>query len=173
MSYKKLGFLFVIAAIVGFATSILLNLAYADEAFVGYGVGIFRGADQFLGQTKYASIGYRDFLYEGLYWQSKLGFIGEGSADQTRKSGGWTSSGFGLETNLSPVELRGGAALAAITTPDSQLGGYFEFNEDVSIGLRDTRGDGIALQYNHISCASLCSPNLGRDAVMLELSQKW
>jgi hypothetical protein len=171
--YKRLFVLFMIGMVSGLFISIMWLDAHADEAFVGYGVGIFRGADQFLGQTKYAELGYRDFLYEGLYWQNKLGFVGEGSADTTRKSGGWASSGLGLETNLLPIELRGGAALAGITAPDSQLGGYFQFNEDISVGLRDTKGDGIALQYNHISCGSLCSPNLGRDAVILELSQKW
>lgn len=146
----------------------------ADELFAGYGLGIFRGADSFFGQTKYADLGYRDFLWNGIYWQSKLGYIGEGSPDLTRKSGGWGSTGFGLESDLNPVELRGGAALAFITTPDSQLGAVFpQFNEDISIGFRDKTNNGIALQYNHISCATFCSPNLGRDFVVLELSIKF
>ena len=147
--------------------------AMADEAFVGYGLGILRGADTFLGQTKYVDLGYREFMWDGIYWQNKLGGIGEGSPDQTRKGGAWASTGLGLEVELQPLELRGGGALAGITNPDSQLGGYFQFNEDVSVGLRDKKGDGIALQYNHLSCGTLCSPNLGRDFVILELSQKW
>ena len=146
---------------------------FGDEAFVGYGVGILHGADTFLGQTKYLDVGYRDFIWEGLYWQNKIGGIGEGSPDQTRSGGGFVSSGVGVEVDLRPIELRGGGALAAITNPDSQLGGYFQFNEDVSLGLRDKKGDGLALQYNHISCATFCSPNMGRDFILLELSQKW
>ncbi len=151
----------------------LSSYAIADEAFVGYGLGILRGADTFLGQTKYLDLGYREFMWDGLYWQTKLGGIGEGSPDSTRSGGAFLSTGMGLEVDLHPIELRGGGAIAGITTPDSQLGGYFQFNEDMSLGLRDKKGDGIALQYNHISCASFCNPNLGRDFVILELSQKW
>lgn len=151
----------------------MCNVAVADEGFVGYGLGILRGADTFLGQTKYLNLGYREFMWEGLYWQNKLGALGEGGPDQTRRGGVYFASGLGLEVDLQPIELRGGGSLAGITSPDSQLGGYFEFNEDVSLGLRDKKGSGIALQYNHLSCASFCSPNLGRDFVILELSQKW
>src|SRR5271167_920999 len=126
--------------------------AHADEAFVGYGVGVFHDADQFLGQMKIANIGYRHFLFDGLYWQNKLGYYGEGSGDLTRKSSGFFSSGLGFEVSLLPVEFRGGAALAAITTPDSKLGAVFpQMNEDVSLGVRDKNGNGAALQYNHLS----------------------
>ncbi len=151
----------------------LSSISNADEAFVGYGLGVFHGADTFLGQTKYLDLGYREFIWEGIYWQNKFGGIGEGSPDLTRKGGGWASTGFGIEVDLSPVELRGGGALAAITTPDSQLGGYLQMNEDMSLGLRDKKGDGVAFQYNHLSCGSFCSPNLGRDFVIFELSEKW
>lgn len=152
---------------------LISGTAIADEGFVGYGLGILHGADDFLGQSKYIDLGYRADMWNGIYWQTKIGGWGEGGPDLTRKGGGFTSTGIGLEVDLQPVELRGGGALALITTPDSQLGGYFQFNEDISVGLRDKHGNGIALQYNHISCGTLCSPNLGRDFMILELSEKW
>ena len=148
--------------------------AMADEAFVGYGLGILRGADTFLGQTKYLDLGYREFMWDGIYWQNKVTAWGEGSPDLTRKGGGYFSTGLGLEVELQPLELRGGGSLGAITAPDSQLGAVFpQFNENMGIGLRDKKGDGIAIEYDHISCASFCHVNLGRDFLILELSQKW
>lgn len=150
------------------------DICYGDEAGISYGVGIFHDADSFLGQNKYIDINYRHFVYQGVYIQSKLGGLGEGGPDQTRKGGGFIAQGAGLEVDLKPIELRGGGSLAAITTPDSQLGSVFpQFNEDIAIGFRDKKEDGIAVQYNHISCASFCSPNAGRDFILFELSLKW
>lgn len=146
----------------------------ADEAFLGYGVGIFGDADQYIGQNKFGELGYRSFLWDGIYWQFKGGFWGEGSADPTRNAGFWVSSGPGLEIDLQPVEIRSGWSLAAISSPDSQLGSRFpQFNGELYLGLRDRKGDGIGAQYEHISCASFCTPNHGRDFLILQLSQKW
>lgn len=152
----------------------LSSICLADEAFIGYGVGVFNDANDFLGQNKYAYVGYREFLYKGIYWQEKGGFWGEGSPDQSRKSGGWISSGPGLEMDLEPFEMRSGYGLAAITSPDSQLGAVFpQFNGELYLGLRDKKGDGVGFEYDHISCASFCSPNEGRDFVTVQLSIKW
>ena len=147
---------------------------HADEAFVGYGIGIFNDASYNVGQMKVGDLGYRHFLFDGVYWQNKVGYWGEGSPDLSRSSSGFISSGLGLEMDLQPFELRSGYGLAAITSPDSQLGAVFpQFNGDLYAGFRDKKGDGIGLEYNHISCASFCSPNLGRDFIMIQLSQKW
>ena len=147
---------------------------FADEAFVGYGVGILHDADHYIGQNKYFELGYRDFLYKGVYWQYKGGFWGEGSSDQTRQAGFWASTGPGLELDLNPVEFRSGWGIAAISNPDSQLGAYFpQFNGEVYMGLRDKKGDGFGFQYEHISCANFCSPNQGRDFITVQLSLRW
>lgn len=146
----------------------------ADEAFLGYGLGIFNDAEYFVGQNKYGEIGYRQFLWDGIYWQYKGGFWGEGSPDSTRKAGFWVSTGPGLELDLQPIEIRSGWSIAAISTPDSQLGSRFpQFNGELYFGLRDKKGDGVGIQYEHISCASFCTPNQGRDFLILQLSQKW
>lgn len=153
---------------------LLSNVCVADEAFIGYGVGILHDADHYIGQNKYFELGYRDFLWKGIYWQDKGGFWGEGSPDMTRKAGFWASTGPGMELDLQPFEMRSGWGLAAISTPDSQLGARFpQFNGEVYAGLRDKRGDGVGFQYEHISCANFCNPNEGRDFVTLQLSIKW
>jgi hypothetical protein len=153
---------------------LISNICFAEEAFIGYGVGVFNDANYYLGQNKYIDAGYRSFIWDGFYWEWDGGYWGEGSPDIGRKSGFFASSGPGLEIDLQPLELRSGWQLAAISNPDSQLGGYFpEFHGTASIGLRDKKGDGIAVEYNHISSAGLVTPNIGRDFILLELSQKW
>lgn len=146
----------------------------ADEAFLGYGLGVFKSASESSIQVKVIDGGIRSFLIDGIYWQIKGGYWIDSSSDPTRKSGGFASSGPGMEVNLAPVEIRSGWGLGFITTPDSILGGVFpQFNGELYIGLRDKKGDGIGLEYNHISSAGLVTPNQGRDFIILQLSQKW
>ncbi len=148
--------------------------AQADEAFVGYGVGMFHDADQWLGQMKIAEIGYRHFFFDGVYAQGKVGYWGEGSNDKERKSSGYAAVAVGMEIDLRPIEMRGSYGVAGITTTDSQLGARLpQFNGEVYFGVRDRFGNGLGIEYQHFSCASFCSPNQGRDAGMLQLSKKW
>jgi len=166
---KKFLFLLLLIPILSFAGE-----TAPEEAFLAYGVGVFNDAKYFTGQNKYFEAGYRSFLYNGIYWQYKGGYWGEGSPDQTRKSGFFASSGPGLEIDLQPLEVRSGYGIAMISTPDSQLGGVFpQFQGELYIGLRDSKGDGMGLEYNHISSAGIVTPNAGRDFVVLQLSQKW
>jgi hypothetical protein len=145
-----------------------------DEYFVGFGVGLAESAVSSAGETKMFNLGERKFLFQGIYWQNKLGYWGDGSGNPQRKSSLFVSSGIGMEVDLAPVELRAGTGLAIISTPDEYLGGRFpQFSEDLGITLRDKHGDGIGLTYSHFSSAGIVSPNIGRDFVTLELSVKW
>lgn len=161
-----------------FCLGVILLLAcadtHADEAFFGYGVGVFNDASEWTGQMKVGEVGYRHFLFSGVYWQNKFGYWGEGSNDKTRKSSAFASTGLGMEVDLQPLEFRSGYGLAGISTPDSQLGASFpQFQGEVYVGVRDKKGDGIGLQYEHISCGSFCNPNQGRDFMTIQLSTKW
>lgn len=146
----------------------------ADEVFVGYGVGVFHDADQWVGQMKIAEAGYRHFFFDGVYGQAKVGYWGEGSNDKSRQASGYVAVGAGMEVNLQPVEFRGSYGVAGITTPDSQLGSRFpQFNGEIYFGVRDKHGVGMGVDYQHFSCASFCSPNEGRDAGILQFSKRW
>jgi hypothetical protein len=154
--------------------ALIPSLCVADEGFLGYGLGILHDADHSFSQNKYAEVGYREEIWYGIYWQNKLGYWGENSPDTSRKASFWGSSGLGLKVDLSPVEFRSGWGLAAITRPDSQLGGAFpQFNGEFYVGVRDKHDNGIGLQYEHISSAGIWKPNEGRDFITLQLSQKW
>lgn len=148
--------------------------AQADEGFFSFGVGEGNSAKQHTGEVKVGSIGIREELYQGIYLQYKLGFFGDGSGDPTRKGSLFGSIGPGMLIDLHPVEIRAGYGLAAISTPDSYLGGSFpQFQGEAYVGFRDYRGNGIGLSYEHISSAGFSTPNQGRDFMVLQLSQKW
>ena len=150
------------------------NIALADTAFMNYGLGVAESAIHSKAETKVISLGYREEMWDGIYWQNRVGYWGDGSSGMGRKSSGYAASGLGLEVDLKPVELRSGWSLATITSPDVYLGGVFpQFSGDFSIGVRDSHGNGMAITYFHISSAGLVTPNMGRDFVTLELSQKW
>lgn len=147
---------------------------HAEEAFASFGVGVFHSAERSLGETKVGNFGFRQELYQGVYWQFKGGYWGDGSGDPSRNGSAFVSTGPGMTVDLRPVEMRAGYGLAAISSPDSYLGGRFpQFQGEIYLGVRDPRGNGIGLEYDHISSAGLVSPNMGRDFVVLQLSQKW
>lgn len=161
-------------------TLILLTLllaavsARADEGFASFGLGVFNSAKYSAGEVKVGSVGIREEIHQGIYWQYKLGYFGEGSGDPTRKSSFYASTGPGMLIDLQPVEMRAGYGLAAISNPDSYLGGRFpQFQGEIYLGLRDPKGNGIGVQYEHISSAGIVTPNYGRDFMVLQLSQKW
>lgn len=141
----------------------------ADETFLGYGLGAFNSND-----TKVLNLGYREDIWEGIYWQYKGGFWIDTSGGPGRSGSIYLSSGPGLMIDLNPIEIRNGIGLAMITNPDSYLGGPFpQFNEELYIGVRDKKGNGIGIQYEHISSAGIWQPNMGRDFLMIQLSQRW
>lgn len=125
-------------------------------------------------ETKTFDVGYREFLFKGIYWQNKLGFWADDSGNPDRSSSLYGSSGIGMMVDLAPIELHVGSGLAIVSTPDIYLGGNFpQFQSEIGVTLRDKSGDGIGLTYSHISSAGILSPNQGRDFIALELSVKW
>lgn len=152
----------------------LASTARADEGFFSFGIGQANSAKYHTGEVKVGNVGLREEIYQGIYWQYKVGYFGDGSGDPTRKGSLYASMGPGMLIDLRPVEMRAGYGLAAISTPDSYLGGRFpQFQGEIYMGFRDHRGNGIGLQYEHISSAGLVTPNQGRDFLVLQLSQQW
>lgn len=155
-------------------SSLFALTANADSSFFNFGLGIANSAKTSRGETKVGALGYRSDLFDGIYWQYKVGFYGDGSGDETRKSSAFAFTGPGMLIDFKPIEIRAGWGLGGIATPDSYLGGRFpQFNGEVYLGVRDHRGNGIGLGYEHISSAGLVTPNQGRDFFVLQLSQQW
>ncbi len=55
-----------------------------------------------------------------------------------------------------------------ISNPDSLLGGHFQFVEQLSIGLCDSRGVRLSIFVKHFSNAGIEQPNLGRNFTGLQ-----
>jgi hypothetical protein len=155
--------------------SLANSSAIAGEVSVGYGLGVLHSADYGPVSTKVLQGAYRQDLSNGFYWQTRAGFWSDSSPkDTNRKGSGYGSVGIGFLIDLRPIELRSGWGIGGITATDSMLGGHApQFNGDLYIGVRDKNGNGIGLQYEHISSAGIVTPNEGRDFVTLQLSTKW
>jgi hypothetical protein len=150
------------------------SVANADSGYFGFGLGAFNSARSSLSEVKAIQFGHQQDIMDGIYWQQKIGYWGDGSGDDTRKNSAYVSTGIGLLVDLRPLEIRNGWGLAVISTPDSFLGGHFpQFNGELYIGLRDKKGNGIGLQYEHLSSAGIVTPNRGRDFYFLQVSQSW
>lgn len=154
--------------------AILPTKALCDEAFYSFGVGVFNSAKTYPAEVKVLNFGIREDVWHGLYIQGKIGGWGDGQTGDGRSSSLYGSAGLGLLIDLKPVEIRSGWGLAAISTPDSYLGGRFpQFNGELYLGLRDHRGNGVGFQFEHVSSAGIILPNQGRDFLVLQISQQW
>jgi hypothetical protein len=156
----------VIASIVA-----LFILLFPSDAGAGtfyrYGLGVFHSEN-----TKAFSIGYEEDVFGPIVRQVEVG----GFFDQS--GGGRSSSGFanyslGVEVNPGYFLARSMWGVGAITNADSLLGGWFEFSQDLLLGVRDDRGRAIGVDYKHISSAGIYCPNVGRDFITVHVEIPW
>lgn len=144
-----------------------------DEIYLGYGLGIGESAVHSFPETKVLDVGYRQQIISTFYWNYEAGGWIDSSGDPTRSSSFFVSTGPGLELWLKPFEIRNSWGIAIISNPDSYLGAAFpQFHGELYLGVRDSSGSGIGIKYNHFSSAGVSNPNIGRDFMLLELSQK-
>lgn len=149
---------------------LLTTNALAGEAFLSGGVAVLTNTDL---KPRVINVGYREEIYNGVYAQWKGGYWKDFN-DRYGKSSFYFATGLGILIDFKPLEIRHGWSIAVITQPDGYLGGYFpQFNGEFYVGLRDRVGNGIGFQYEHISSAGFVNPNVGRDFLMLQISQKW
>lgn len=147
--------------------------AFADEYFLGYGLGMFNSADHSPAQVKTLNLGCRSYFAPGFYTSYKGGFWIDNSPVSDRNGSIYASLGLGMKVEIQYIEMRAGWGLGAISSKDSYLGGNFpQFNGEIYFGFRDFTGHGIGLQYEHISSAGIVMPNKGRDFLLLQLSMK-
>ncbi len=153
---------------------IFISSVQANELSFGLGLGIGNSAVNSSVETKVLTASHIWDIYDGFYAKARAGYFSDKSGDPTRQSSGFGSFGLGMLVDLKPIEVRVGYGLAAITTPDSYLGGQFpQFSGDLYLGVRDRVGNGIGVSYQHISSAGIWTPNVGRDFMILEVGTHW
>lgn len=152
------------------------SAAYGKEppqSFFKYGVGIANSATESRAEVKILTIGRTMPLGSLLAHQWEVGGWVDNSSDQTRKGSGFGSYAFGVNVNAGYLYAQSLWGVCAITTRDSYLGGNLQFNQDLSVGLRDSRGVMVGANYKHISSAGIFMPNQGRDFLLIRLAIPW
>ena len=150
---------------------LLTDKSQADD-FLNGSLGMFHNGAPSPANVKYGEIGHRDFF--GPFFNQFSG----GAWIQTPHDDGRTSSGFvsdqlGIQVDRGVV-IRMALGPSLISTPDSYLGGHFQFHETLFLGLRDRTYDvEIGFAYNHFSSAGFEMPNQGRDFGGIEMSIPW
>jgi len=156
--------------------AMIAGLLAASSAMAGtfgrYGLGVFSSADYGRGETKSFSLGYEDDWFGPFIYQYEGGIFAD-QGGNGRSSSGFGNISVGVETNPGYLVLRSLWGVGAITTPDSMLGGWFEFNQDFLLGVKDDKGHIIGLDYKHISSAGIYNPNRGRDFILVHVEIPW
>jgi len=141
-------------------------------SFGKYGVGILSSAEYGAAATKIFSLGYEEDWFGPFIHQYELGLFAD-SSGHDRLSSGFGFYSVGVEVNPGYLVVRSLWGVGLITSPDSMLGGNFQFTQDFLIGLRDNRRNMIGFVYKHISSAGLELPNKGRDFITLQVEIPW
>ena len=149
------------------ALLLISNITNAGT-FARYGVGVFRSQDYSSTAVKSFSLGYTDKILGPIIYQYEGGYFGD-SSGYGRNGGGFGNVGLGVEADPGYFVLRSTWGLGLITTPDSMLGGPFQFNHDFLLGVRGDNGALIGLDLKHMSSAGLEKPNLGRDFLLIHV----
>lgn len=143
--------------------------AQDDQIIIDGGVGVFHSADKGLSETKMLTLG----VQEDLWYALKMRGTGGGWIDNAgngRTGSALVSGQLGYEVNSNGLVGSVFCGPTLISHPDQQLlGGYFEFMEDLHLGIQDEHGSYIGIMYRHISDAGLTSVNIGRDIIGLEI----
>jgi hypothetical protein len=152
--------------------ALFMSVSANAGSFGKYGLGIANTAEYGSGTVKNFSLGYNEPWYGPFIQQYEVGLFAD-NAGHDRRSSGYAFYSLGVEVDLQPLVLRSLWGLGGITSPDSMLGGWFQFTQDLLVGLRDRRGNMIGLVYKHISSAGIYSPNRGRDFLTIQVEIPW
>lgn len=150
--------------------ALIMPLNTYAGSFVKYGLSVL--GDTPHSPAKIVALGYAEEWFGPLSHQWEVGVFADSSSID-RKNSGFGFYSVGIEVNPSPVVVRSLLGAGLITTPDSVLGGNFQFTQDFLIGLRDQRRNLIGLSCKHISNGGLTFPNKGRNFLALQVEIPW
>lgn len=137
-----------------------------------YGLGVFESAAYSRVAVKTFSLGYEEDWFGPFIHQYEVGMFSDTSG-HGRSSTGFGFMSVGVEVNPGYLVVRSLWGIGAITTPDTMLGGWFQFTQDLLLGVRDNKGNMIGLDYKHISSAGIYPINRGRDLLTVQVEIPW
>ena len=149
------------------------KICTAEEMFFSYGLGVFNSAKNNISEVKTADFGFRKPLVGPWSFQFKAGAWLDGSGDKSRSSSLYVSAGPQYIIDFSCFEIRNGVGVTVISNTDSYLGGHLQFNSELYFGVRNKNGAGIGIEYSHFSSAGIYQPNIGKDFILLQISERF
>jgi hypothetical protein len=149
------------------AALMLANSASAGEVLTDVGLGVFSTEGKSLSNVKFVKVGMQYDLYSPLVQRFNVG--GWLDSRPYASNAAFGSYQLGLDVRNDVLEMGVFAGPGLISHTDSSLGGYFQFNETVFLGVKDPKDNAIGISYNHFSSAGLETPNQGKDFVSLEI----
>lgn len=166
----------VVKFIIGFllGLSIYPLFAKGDEgsSFAKYSLGVNAPNQNSISDVKSISVGYLHRL--GIFeTKIEVGGWADNTGNQDAANSLFGFYSFGLEADLKYFYANFFQGVGGISHTDNVLGGYFQFCEELGIGVRDDRGIGIGAQFKHISDGGLVQPNHGRDFIGLVIQFPW
>lgn len=149
--------------------TLVSTIATADSV-VKYGANVSSEHEK-LGSTKAIFLSYQDVIFGPFIKQYELGGWFDNTGIQGRRSSALLGASAGIHVNAGYLFAQALIGPCAISNTDSNLGGHFQFNNDIGLGLRDPETKStIGLAYKHISSAGIFLPNKGRDLIMFRVS---
>jgi hypothetical protein len=140
----------------------------SDQIIVDGGLGILNTEGSGLSQVKFAKFGLQEDLWGALKQRFNAGVWLDSRGDGHSSS---TFSGYQLGFEVSNEVLQASifSGPNLISSPDVALGGMFQMNESIFLGIKDSDCNSIGIVYNHFSSAGIEQPNLGKDFLGLEI----
>ncbi|CAM6003922.1 unnamed protein product [Sphagnum balticum] len=138
-----------------------------DEFLIDAGLGAFSTIGDTLAQVKFGKIGLQEDLWYALKQRFNVGGWLDARDGMANSGFAGYQLGFVVQNDIYEMSIFSGPSV--ITSPDTSLGGRFQFNETVFFGIKDKLGNSIGAAYNHFSSAGIEMPNLGKDFLCLEI----
>lgn len=162
--------------IITFILSVMLiSLVSSADTVIKYGANVPSDSEK-MGRTKAIFISQQQMVFPhvGANWlitQYEIGAWFDNSGINGRSSSSMGSVSAGINVNTGYIFGQALVGPALISAPDSNLGGVFQFNNDVAFGLRDPDTNAtFGFAYKHLSSAGIESPNRGRDFMLFRIS---
>lgn len=116
--------------------------------------------------NKLVAIGYQNTLTRLLDYQLEGGYFSELT---TARHFWFVGPSIGLALKNDGHFIKTFVGPAFVNPTDAHLSTPIQFNTDIEIGLRDSRGVGMGMGYKHMSNAGIAGENLGRDFLYFKI----
>lgn len=150
-----------------FLLTLLSTKSLADEYNFRYGISTPRSPSQ----SKVFGLGYYDHLVYGFHYTLQADLINT-PANTKSNTSFIAGPGLGLSVEGEKAFARVTWGPSYLSQKDQDLGGHFQFMQDLVIGVQDYYNI-IGVGYKHISSAGIEKPNHGKDFLYIIIGVKF